>query len=460
MTPLHQCLVDVIRQRYQAHRRVDLPKACDELGLPPAPDDPALTKAEYIDSRLRLLVGDVREIARRFLKETPVSSEFAGSFELEELLWRSEPAPSIPHRYRRDVARALGYISDVVRADGFLRILSRIWILERPIDGLMHLLKGRSSSLRSEIEQHMFRNPGDWSIEVLFDQLGALGVSDRRFAFLLEVLVYGEVCPEESEQRRVVKIMNQALAPCGVCLQETGALNGYVVFQLQDMTRGAAGRPKNLIFASRTKPDLRFRDAVNNDLEILSSEEDVLIYDRAIPAKGLRWSDLQTWWAETKGIAADEAKSSLYRRLLHCLPETSPPQRLLFETFFSTFRKAVPSLPALLPEVWLHYDPRTVRERGSDALLRQRMDFLMLVSPQIRIVIEVDGKQHYADEKGRADTGRYADMVEADRDLRLLGYEVYRFGAAQLVGESGRVAVAEFFERLFHVHEVQVAKRD
>ena len=37
---------------------------------------------------------------------------------------------------------------------------------------------------------------------------------------------------------------------------------------------------------------------------------------------------------------------------------------------------AVPALPALLPEVWLHWDPKTVRERGTAALLGHRMDNL------------------------------------------------------------------------------------
>lgn len=51
----------------------------------------------------------------------------------------------------------------------------------------------------------------------------------------------------------------------------------------------------------------------------------------------------------------------------------------------------------LLPEVWLHWDPRTVKERGPNALLRFRMDFLLLLPHGTRVVIEVDGKHHYAD---------------------------------------------------------------
>jgi very-short-patch-repair endonuclease len=59
------------------------------------------------------------------------------------------------------------------------------------------------------------------------------------------------------------------------------------------------------------------------------------------------------------------------------------------------------------------------------------MDFLFLLGGRRRIVIEVDGRQHYAD-GAQASPQRYAEMVAEDRRLRLDGYEVYRFGGAEL----------------------------
>jgi hypothetical protein len=59
-------------------------------------------------------------------------------------------------------------------------------------------------------------------------------------------------------------------------------------------------RPKNLIFASPDKPDLRFRDALDNDVEIVTNADKVLVYDRPIGNDGLRWRDLQQWWADTE----------------------------------------------------------------------------------------------------------------------------------------------------------------
>lgn len=57
----------------------------------------------------------------------------------------------------------------------------------------------------------------------------------------------------------------------------------------------------------------------------------------------------------------------------------------------------------------------------------------------VRIVIEIDGRHHYAVQDGQtpdryiASAQRYAEMVAEDRRLRLMGYEVYRFGGHEFV---------------------------
>jgi hypothetical protein len=50
-------------------------------------------------------------------------------------------------------------------------------------------------------------------------------------------------------------------------------------------------------------------------------------------------------------------------------------------------------------------------------------------------------------------------MVAADRDLRLAEYDVYRFGAAELNGESGVRDAGDFFERLFKLYKLPVHKK-
>lgn len=85
------------------------------------------------------------------------------------------------------------------------------------------------------------------------------------------------------------------------------------------------------------------------------------------------------------------------------------------------------------------------------------MDFLLLLPGRQRIVIEVDGKHHFS-EDGKPSLKVYADMVSADRELRLAGYEVYRFGANELVGNGSEARITDFFDKLFRLH--RVGRRD
>ena len=45
-------------------------------------------------------------------------------------------------------------------------------------------------------------------------------------------------------------------------------------------------------------------------------------------------------------------------------------------------------------------------------------------------------------------------MVAADRDLRLAGYEVYRFVANELTGHGSSERIEGFFRRLLRKHAV------
>ena len=86
--------------------------------------------------------------------------------------------------------------------------------------------------------------------------------------------------------------------------------------------------------------------------------------------------------------------------------------------------------------------------------MRQRMDFLLLLSDRIRIVIEIDGKQHYAEED-KASPRLYSEMVAEDRRLKLCGYEVYRFGGYELNSESEAERIVEpFLINLFKRHDL------
>lgn len=77
------------------------------------------------------------------------------------------------------------------------------------------------------------------------------------------------------------------------------------------------------------------------------------------------------------------------------------------------------------------------------------MDFFLLLPAGVRVVIEIDGKEHYTDPNGRPSPRAYAEMMAADRALRLVGYEVYRFGAYELGQPNAEEVLISFYRSLF-----------
>ncbi|EOT02223.2 hypothetical protein P354_21420 [Streptomyces noursei PD-1] len=429
------------------HRKLD--ELCPRLDLPPLPEQGS--KAERLDACLSSLKdGQLAAVAKRILDTDLIGIAQVDRFALEDALWAGQPVVEIPGRVRRAIAQAVGIEELILRAERFERLLERLWVLD---DDPLAVFTGAPKSLRAEIDRHVLRN-ADWSTEELFERLGALESGRHgRFVRFLEGLVSPEAVPDPPRQRRIAESINSALADAGARLEEIGVREGYPHFQLVATRPGRGHRPKNLIFASSRKPDIRFLDAVDNAIEVLGDTDEVLVYDRPIGPEGIYWRDLQQWWQDTQGIDdVSEAKRSLYRRLKACLPpEDTSPQRHLFTLYHAIHGARTPALPALLPEVWLHWDHKTVRQRGPQALTRFRMDFLLLLPHNRRVVLEVDGAHHY--ESGNA----YAATVHGDRDLKLAGYEVFRFGSTELSDpHRARPLFQAFFTELFDAYKVTV----
>ncbi|MFF1598875.1 hypothetical protein ACFVYV_15460 [Streptomyces mirabilis] len=210
------------------------------------------------------------------------------------------------------------------------------------------------------------------------------------------------------------------------------------------------------------------RDAVSNEVEIVRNAENCLVYKDPLPAQGLTWRQMVTWWQTHHMPDAEEpeAADALYRRLYRSLD--SLPEQTVLRTYCA--RYAEPDeldLPALIPQVYLHYDPYTRKSGGhSGALHRERMDFLLLAPDRSRIVIEVDGAHHYGTKNPTGPDGRttyttsprlYSEMVAEDRRLRLAGYEIYRFGGWELTRPGSPQLISDFFTELLTRHKKPTA---
>ena len=85
----------------------------------------------------------------------------------------------------------------------------------------------------------------------------------------------------------------------------------------------------------------------------------------------------------------------------------------------------------------------------------------MIFSHRDRIVIEIDGKQHYAT-GDVASPKLYSEMVQAHREMSLFGYDVYRFGGYEFLNadrdaEAKKVMldnIKRFFTRLFQKYGI------
>jgi hypothetical protein len=215
--------------------------------------------------------------------------------------------------------------------------------------------------------------------------------------------------------------------------------------------RGVDGELKNLIFAADgPKPRIVLKDAVNNTIDIVENADNCLVYDRPLAENGLSWRELVAWWTSEHDPSAEterDAAHHLYNRLRASLGDNEA-EHFLFAEYGKRYGTNGFDQPALIPQMYLHYDPYT-KWTGA-TLFRQRMDFLLLLPGRRRVVLEIDGKQHYARDDGSADPRRYADMVAADRELTLAGYEVYRFGGQELRDREAASAMFDsFFDDLF-----------
>ena len=232
-----------------------------------------------------------------------------------------------------------------------------------------------------------------------------------------------------------------------------------IIARLEFSVQGVSSEVKNLIFAANgPKPEIVLTDAISNEIKIVKNQEYCLVYDRPVLEKGLLWEELVDWWRdkeELHNLTRTDQRHNLFDRLKISLGANHP-EKILLDTYYSSFfEKLKEKLPALIPQVYLHYDPYTSKQlKGVKRLSRQRMDFLLLLPYRKNIVIEIDGQQHYS-ENGKASPELYAEMVAEDRRLRLAGYELYRFGGYEFLDDAkAKQTVENFFDDLFKLHSI------
>ncbi|MBU3228787.1 hypothetical protein [Clostridium algidicarnis] len=323
----------------------------------------------------------------------------------------------------------------------------------------------------NDIARHM-DGFNDWDFMYLFDSVIKLTkVSDEKFILFCEQYVHPifrrEHYDRETDETidptvQCIEAINKGLSDVGLILKPTSQTAGRDIYKVLPITQGAQNPIKNIIFAAKYKPDIVLDDALSNGVRVVDANG-ALIYDEGIPTEGISWNKLIEWY---KVYSLEDTENNLAKRLYECLD--SNVEKLFFKSYIIYMKEAGKDIPALIPQVYLYYDPKTQSERNLKIFEHQKMDFILIVSPTQRIVIEIDGQQHYADDsiapeteyKHYASPSRYAEMMKAHREMCINGYDVYRFGGKELWvggGLSEEDIIAnnkKFFKDLFGKYRI------
>ncbi|UTY53720.1 hypothetical protein HNS01_11670 [Clostridium butyricum] len=215
-----------------------------------------------------------------------------------------------------------------------------------------------------------------------------LHVSDKEFIYFLEQIMHPLIRTKE-EQIKYESLINDCLQLDGYKIMKDDVISGKNIYKVKCIKQsGVKGVFKNLIFASDgPKPEIGFKDSINNEIEILKNEEHCLVYTNKIGRDGLRWGELVEWWRmvnSLEDVQEIESEKSLYKRLEDSLSDG--PEKEFFFLYYKYYKNLLQKqLPVLIPQVYLHYDPLTIKQlNGQKRLIHQRIDFLILFSDKDR----------------------------------------------------------------------------
>lgn len=334
-------------------------------------------------------------------------------------------------------------------------------------------IRRNGTSLLSEIARHCDSFPGDWGDDAgMFDVVDIFHWTDQDFLNFCKEYVNpvfdrslwdGEQGERISLQPQCVEAINFYLSDCGYELKPSNKIGDKIEYELLELT-GVKGKINNIVFAATMKPDILLTDVLNHTVQIPVDESKYLLYDKEVVTGGLTWRELCEWYDDNHLPVEKGLEERLYDAVKNC---GSPIEEQFFNCYLETVKEFGDSIPALLPQVYLYYDSKVQKERTIKIFDHQCMDFLMLFSGSQRVVIELDGVQHYSDgtvqisgceyPRYLASTERYASMVSAQREMTLAGYEVYRFGGREFRNpEQAQVTIRQFFIDLFAKHGVDI----
>lgn len=212
---LHNLIAGVLQPMTHA----ELSEAPQRIAGLVVPTAEGLSKRQRVDLALENLTQE--GLARLALKFAAHRGDIALDEAGRKVLEAGDPPLS--QITRRDVARVFG--DDRAGERSTVEMVERYFPLSTPIEDF---LGSSGRSLRDQIARHMDRNPGDWSVEYLFGEIGAFDCSRARFGALLEEAVH-PLSRSGEEQLQTVAALNKVLARDGYELAQESELSGHPI---------------------------------------------------------------------------------------------------------------------------------------------------------------------------------------------------------------------------------------
>ena len=132
------------------------------------------------------------------------------------------------------------------------------------------------------------------------------------------------------------------------------------------------------------KPEIIFTDALANIITV-RNEDKCLIYNKPILNEALTWRQMVKWFEEKYGITANAEKIYI-DRLRESFGIASPPEITFFDVYLEWMHEMGDDVPALIPQVYVYYDPLTKNEREWKKIFEHQIfDFFMLF--HVRVIL-------------------------------------------------------------------------
>ncbi|PGU00117.1 DUF559 domain-containing protein [Bacillus cereus] len=180
--------------------------------------------------------------------------------------------------------------------------------------------------------------------------------------------------------------------------------------------------------------NLLIKDFATGDFTIHAAKDDgYLVFNDRIPAEGLTWKRLYTWW-ENQNPISNKPEVLRERMKEVCYWSENKFLKLYLELYGED------CYPAILPQITIAYSPILSKSDLRNFKIvpnhRYTMDFMVIPNNITKMIIEIDGKEHYSKLENKqyiADPSLYAAQVKEDRELKLKGYSVFRFGGFEVM---------------------------